>query len=74
MFKNKDQFIAYTAARVLAGQAANPEKNCHPRLAVVHATKLYEELKSEGISIYNQSSEKSLTEDISEIVKDMPKK
>jgi len=26
MFKNKDQFIAYTAARVLAGQAANPEK------------------------------------------------
>ena len=30
MFKNKDQFIAYTAARVLAGQAANPEKKLPP--------------------------------------------
>lgn len=74
MFKNKDQFIAYTAARVLAGQAANSDRNCSVKQAVTQATQLYEELKSEGISIYNQSSEKTLTEDVSEIVKDMPKK
>jgi|GEM_PF-5354457 len=59
MFKNKDQFIAYTAANILAS-----DKNTTPESATEKALSLYSVLTGAGIYPGNQQPGQSFIEEL----------